>query len=144
VRDFILFVDDEASIRRYCQQELEAAGFRVALASDGQEALAILDMLGDSAVNLVVLDRHMPVCNGQNAARNIKERHPLLPVILFTADRRYERLRDRFVDASVIKSDNLAPLLAAISDLLLTNGSSQPCLGDDSKRTLARSALGKN
>jgi len=35
----ILFADNERGIRQYCRQELEADGFRIVLAEDGEEAV---------------------------------------------------------------------------------------------------------
>jgi DNA-binding NtrC family response regulator len=111
----ILFVDDERGIRQYCKQELEAEGFNVILAEDGEGAIDVLD---EHRVDLVILDEHMPRCTGRQAAKHIKRLCPDLPVILFTLDTDYERYRSQFVEATIIKSECLDSLKAAIARLL--------------------------
>jgi two-component system phosphate regulon response regulator PhoB len=115
MRGTILFADDQRRLREYCKQELEAEGFRVVLAEDGEEAL---DVLGTLAVDLVILDEHMPRCSGLEAAKRIKERYPSLAIILFTADADYERYKSPLVDAVVIKSEEITALKAAVVQLL--------------------------
>lgn len=111
----ILLADDERGIRQYCQEELEAEGFRVILAEDGEDALAILEQL---VVDLVVLDQHMPRCDGLQAAKQIKQLDAGLPVILFTADQHFERFANSSIDACVMKSDDLGKLKDEIAELL--------------------------
>jgi two-component system response regulator MprA len=113
----ILFADNEPGIRQFCKQELEAEGFRVVLAIDGEDAV---DTLRTVAVDLAILDEHMPRCSGLEAARHIKRWYPHLPVILFTADQDYERYRSPLLDAAVIKSEDLAALKAAVNELLFS------------------------
>ena len=111
----ILLADDERGIRQYCQEELEAEGFRVILAEDGEDALAILEQL---VVDLVILDQNMPRCDGLEAAKHIKKMDADLPVILFTADQHFERLANSSIDACVMKTDDLGKLKAEIAELL--------------------------
>ena len=111
----ILLADDERGIRKYCQEELEAEGFRVILAEDGDDALAILEQL---VVDLVVLDQHMPRCDGLQAAKHIKQLDASLPVILFTADQHYDRYANSSIDACVLKTEDLGQLKEKINELL--------------------------
>ncbi len=111
----IIFADNERGIRRFCKEELEAVGYRVLLAEDGEDAL---DALETCAVDLVILDEHMPRCSGREAARRIKQWHPSLPLILFTADTDFERYTGSLFDVAVIKSEDLSALKAAVADLL--------------------------
>jgi len=111
----ILLADDQRGIRQFCKQELESAGFRVVPVEDGDEAL---DTLESIVVDLVILDEHMPRCSGREAARQIKQLLPNLPVILFTADPLYERYRRPWIDAVVTKSEDLALLQGEIARLL--------------------------
>jgi signal transduction histidine kinase len=64
----ILVVDDTADNRYVAAKWLERAGFRVALASTGEEALA----LARRDVDLVVLDVHLPDLHGFEVARKLK------------------------------------------------------------------------
>ncbi len=110
----IVFADDERGIRRFCKEELESAGYCVLLAGDGEEASHLVDSM---PVDVAVLDLHMPRCNGLEAARRIKKRHPWLPVILYTVDPDYDRYKGPLVDACVVKSENVAILRDAIEQL---------------------------
>jgi len=58
----ILVADDEVLLRETLQDALEQAGYRVAVARHGLEALAMLDGLARPA--LVALDLQMPVMDG--------------------------------------------------------------------------------
>jgi DNA-binding NtrC family response regulator len=110
----VLFADNERSIRRFVKQELESEGYGVILTEDGTETLEMLDRF---VVDVVILDEHMPRCSGLEAAKRIKQRHPDLPVVLFTADADYERYKSSYVDAAILKSADLGMLKAAIGKL---------------------------
>src|SRR5262249_23623128 len=64
--------DDEILLRESLQDALEQAGYRVALARHGLEALAMLDRLARPA--LVVLDLQMPVMDGVQFLDEIRKR----------------------------------------------------------------------
>jgi CheY-like chemotaxis protein len=59
----VLVVDDEASIRLVTRQTLEAFGYRVLLASDGAEALALYAQKRDE-IDVVLSDMLMPILDG--------------------------------------------------------------------------------
>jgi DNA-binding response OmpR family regulator len=115
MKQVILFADNERGVRKFLKKELESEGFCVLLTEDGSEALEVLDRF---VVDAVILDEHMPRCDGRLAARRIKKRHPTLPVILFTADQDFETYAGPEVDATIIKSEDLRPLKAALARLL--------------------------
>jgi len=117
MKHVILFADNERGIRQFVKQELEAEGYDVVLTEDGTDTL---DILRQFVVDVVVLDEHMPRCSGRDAARSIKQCHPDLPVVLFTADTDYEQFKSLSVDVAVIKSADLGLLKAAIAKLLNT------------------------
>lgn len=77
---FILVVDDEASIRHLTRQILEAHGFRTLVASNGAEAIDIIES-GDHDVELVLTDMSMPVMDGAATAAYLLEHHPQIAVI---------------------------------------------------------------
>ena len=112
----ILFVDNDYSIRRYCKQELETAGFEVVLAADGEEAVNIFD---PQSIDLVILDEHMPRCSGMKAAAHLRTIACQVPIILFTADSDYVDYHAAPIDACIAKSENLTDLIVTIDELLI-------------------------
>jgi CheY-like chemotaxis protein len=79
----ILFVDDEASIRRVCLRALSQAGYRVDEAPDGRTAA---DKLAAARYDLLITDIKMPRMNGVELVRHARRNHHHLPVIVITAD----------------------------------------------------------
>lgn len=78
----VLVVDDSAIDRRLAGRLLEKAGFTVAYASDGDEALAVIERATPA---IVVTDLHMPKLNGLELVAAIRKTRPKLPVVLMTA-----------------------------------------------------------
>jgi DNA-binding response OmpR family regulator len=77
----ILVADDEKDIRNLIKLSLEASGYIVLTAQDGKEAW---DIVAAQEVHLAILDVMMPVIDGFNLLRKIRE-HSTLPVIFLTA-----------------------------------------------------------
>lgn len=80
----ILVVDDQEVLRRLIRHELEAAGFQVLLADDGQTAWSIL-AAGKEPVDLVVTDIVMPVMGGVELAARVATLPSPPPVIFISA-----------------------------------------------------------
>ncbi len=78
----ILVVEDERPIAEFVQRGLEADGYSVTCAWDGEEGLA-LARTGDYA--LVVLDVLLPKLSGLEVIRGIRKMDEALPVIMLTA-----------------------------------------------------------
>ncbi len=82
-RPTILAVDDDPAMLGILNEALEAAGYNVLVALQGEMALAVLDRITPDAV---LLDAMMPGIDGFETCRRIK-RHPagaLIPVIFMT------------------------------------------------------------
>ncbi|HEX5385114.1 MAG TPA: CHASE domain-containing protein [Gemmatimonadales bacterium] len=77
----VLLADDEPALRRIGRAALERAGFEVALAVDGREALALAHASADR-LRLIVLDLTMPEMGGADVARQLKAAHPRLPIVV--------------------------------------------------------------
>ncbi|MEW5958168.1 MAG: response regulator transcription factor [Chloroflexota bacterium] len=77
----ILVVDDEQKMVKLVRTYLEGAGFRVVVAYDGQEALAIFR---HEQPDLLVLDLMLPEIDGLDVARTIR-RASNVPIIMLTA-----------------------------------------------------------
>jgi DNA-binding response OmpR family regulator len=79
----VLIIDDEENIRRMTRLALEAAGYEVGEACDGERGL---EEFGDgSGWDAVLLDQRMPGLDGLETLRRIKERRPETRVVMATA-----------------------------------------------------------
>ncbi|PKL42617.1 MAG: hypothetical protein CVV41_13795 [Candidatus Riflebacteria bacterium HGW-Riflebacteria-1] len=80
----ILVVEDSATQAQNLKHLLESRQFNVTLAGDGKHAL---EMIAAQAPDLVITDIVMPVMNGYELCRQIKEKESTLniPVILLTS-----------------------------------------------------------
>jgi DNA-binding response OmpR family regulator len=78
----ILIADDDELIRELIGLYLRNEGFLTSDASNGTEALAIID---EAAVDLVILDIMMPHMDGWELCREIRRRNPELPLLMVTA-----------------------------------------------------------
>src|SRR5579864_3407425 len=78
----ILVVDDDESLRRVMQMQLEEAGYEVLAASQGKDALALIE---DTTPALVITDLKMPGISGLDLLRKLREANPETTVIMITA-----------------------------------------------------------
>lgn len=78
----ILIVEDDLSLSEALSDTLELAGFRIAAASNGLEAL---EVLAKRRVRLVISDVQMRKMDGQTLLERIKSNQAELPVLLMTA-----------------------------------------------------------
>jgi len=112
----VLIVDDESNLRELYRGELSEAGYDVATASTGEEALAMIEEAGP---DLVTLDVRMPGMGGIEALREIRELDPGIPVIMLTAYPEYKSDFDVMAaDAYVVKSSNVRPLIEKVDFIL--------------------------
>jgi CheY-like chemotaxis protein len=79
----VLVVDDEEAIVKSAQTVLEMHGYRVLLAADGTDALAIFAQ-NSGGVAAVLTDLMMPVMDGMALIRALRKMQPGLPVIAST------------------------------------------------------------
>ena len=77
----ILLVDDEVAIIENLQPFLERSGFKVTSASNGQQAL---EEISHRSPDLVVMDVLMPIMDGRQVLRELRQQENWLPVILLT------------------------------------------------------------
>jgi len=80
----ILLVDDERDLVDMVKMRLEAGGFEVLTAYDGQGAL---DRARREKPDLIILDLMLPKIDGYKVCRMLKfdEKYKNIPVIMFTA-----------------------------------------------------------
>ncbi|HEX6231164.1 MAG TPA: response regulator transcription factor [Actinomycetota bacterium] len=114
----ILVVDDEPAVRDALERALRSAGYAVGTASDGAQAITAIERDRPDAV---VLDVLMPVLDGFEACRRLREGGDRTPVLMLTArDAVGDRVEglDAGADDYLVKPFALEELLARIRALL--------------------------
>lgn len=124
----LLVVDDDPDVRDSLSRALRYAGYQVITAIHGGEAL---DVVARSPVDLIVLDVLMPIMDGFEACRRLRERGDATPVLVLTArdsvDDRVTGL-DAGADDYLVKPFDLDELFARVRALhrRVTEDEAQP------------------
>jgi DNA-binding response OmpR family regulator len=112
----ILLVDDERSIRDALSKVLQAEGYEVALAGNGQEAIEKHEA---EHVDLLLLDLGLPVKDGWTALAWLGAVDRLLPVIIITGRwKQSERAAAARADVLMEKPLDVPLLLQIIHELV--------------------------
>jgi DNA-binding response OmpR family regulator len=116
----ILIAEDEPSILLSLEFLLKNAGHDVAVARDGDEALR---MIASSPPDLLVLDIMLPITNGFEVCRRIRETpaHAGMRILMLTARGRDSEIRkglDYGADAYMTKPFATRELLGTVAELL--------------------------
>jgi signal transduction histidine kinase len=77
----VVVVDDQAVVRTFLADALQGAGFRVSVAAEGGEALAVVRR---DPPQVVVTDLAMRGMDGQALLRTLRESHPAVVPVVFT------------------------------------------------------------
>ncbi len=112
----VLLVEDEPAQREVLGYNLEADGFRVLTASNGEEALL---MVSEMPPDIIVLDWMMPNVSGIEVCRQLKTRSETrgIPIIMLSArSEEVDRVRglETGADDYVIKPYSLVELMARV------------------------------
>ena len=113
----VLVVDDEQDITTLMRDFLEAAGYRVLTAPDGQAALATLET---NDVDCILLDIMMPGLSGFDVLRRIRETRDV-PVLFLTAkDEDSDKIRGLGLggDDYIVKSATPGEIVARVTAVL--------------------------
>lgn len=78
----IMVVDDNQDFLFTMDYWLRSKGYKVTTAPNGKEAV---DKLKKDPVDIVFLDLHMPVMDGVQTLKNIREFNQEIPVVIITA-----------------------------------------------------------
>ena len=113
-RGVVLFADDEDAIRLVGRRFLEADGWSVMEATDGLEAIQIIQAY-TGRLDLVITDLNMPRVTGRELAEVLSVFRPGLPVLGITGflsavnhDRRLPILPKPFTETSLLQAVRLA------------------------------------
>ena len=113
----VLVVDDEVALRSMIQHILEELGYTVITAEHGAQALELFDHVPDE-VQLVLLDLNMPVLDGAETARAMRDRKPDIPILVMSgiadgdALQRFESMRISGFIPKPFAPDQLAQAIA--------------------------------
>jgi DNA-binding response OmpR family regulator len=113
----ILVVDDDPSILKFVQANLEARNYKVFLAVDGEEALRMAEK---EKPDLLILDIVMPEMDGFVVCRKIRE-WSSVPIIMLSAregENDLEKCKACGADDYLTKPFVLRELLALVKTLL--------------------------
>ncbi|AXC11667.1 C4-dicarboxylate transport transcriptional regulatory protein [Acidisarcina polymorpha] len=80
----ILLVDDDAIQASTRQAILERAGLSVDVATNGRDALSFVQSPDGYSVSLVITDHLMPVMNGPEFVRSLRESGYKFPVVVLS------------------------------------------------------------
>jgi CheY-like chemotaxis protein len=114
----ILVVDDEQNFLELMLRILSKRGFAVKTASNGDEALKLLEQ---QSFDLALLDIKMGPMNGIQLLEKIKERQPMVKAIMMTAYPTNEtrvQAKDLGASAYLTKPVELNALIEAMNSLL--------------------------
>lgn len=115
-KPYVLLVEDEPAQREVLSYNLEAEGYRVGTAVDGEQAL---QMVADELPDLIVLDWMMPLVSGIEVCRRLKMRPETraVPVIMLSARaEEVDRIRglETGADDYVVKPYSVMELMARV------------------------------
>lgn len=116
----ILMVDDEPDFLDMVRTRLEAGGYEIITASDGQQGL---ERAKKEKPDLIILDLMLPRMDGYKVCGLLKKdtRYSRIPIIILTARAQGEDVKlgaELGADAYIIKPFDAAALLGKIKELL--------------------------
>jgi DNA-binding response OmpR family regulator len=135
IKESVLVVDDDVRILRMIHRIMELEGYRVLIASGGEEALGVFNQ---ETPSLVLLDIMMPDMDGITACRRIRE-FSQVPIIVVTAkDSSEEKVEgldagaDDYVTKPLSSEELAARVRAVLRRAKFPDEPSQPvfCSGD--------------
>ena len=110
----ILIIEDEPDIARGLKDALEFEGFEVLTSGRGREGIKALRERG---ANLVILDLMLPDINGFSVCEEIRQSHPVVPIVMLTArSQETDKIRglESGADDYVTKPFSVGELIARI------------------------------
>jgi len=112
----ILLVEDDEHQRMLYRMELEDEGYAVIIATNGWEAL---ELVQKHQPDVVVLDLHLPQMDGVELLGRMVGIDNALPVIIYSG---YETFKDNFLtwvaDTYLVKCSDISPLKKEIREVL--------------------------
>ena len=114
----ILVVEDDAELRELFRQVLGKNGYQAVGAADGVQAL---DALDNDYYDLIISDVMMPVMDGYELVRQLREAGITIPVLMITAKDGFDDMRTGFLsgtDDYMVKPVNVNEMVLRVGALL--------------------------
>ncbi len=114
----ILIAEDDGELRQLFQHVLTKNGYSVKGVSNGQEAL---DALAQDYCDLIISDIMMPVMDGYQLVRTLRDSGDRIPVLMITAKDSFDDMRTGFqsgIDDYMVKPINVNEMVLRVGALL--------------------------
>ncbi|ADH98188.1 response regulator transcription factor [Salisediminibacterium selenitireducens] len=114
----VLIIEDDANIAELVSLYMEKEGWRVTIASDGEEGLSCYY---DSEPDLLIVDIMLPEVNGLDICRDVRQDDRLVPILILTGKGETDdivRGLDAGADDYLVKPFEPKELLARVKSLL--------------------------
>ena len=114
----ILIAEDDAKLRVLFQRVLSRENYAVKTVSNGQEALEAMDA---EYFDLIITDIMMPVMDGYEMVRRIRESGSVIPILMITARDAFDDMRQGFrsgTDDYMTKPVNVNEMVLRVEALL--------------------------
>lgn len=124
----ILLVEDESNIQELISEILKEEGYDITCASNGQEGY---DLFKDNKYDLIISDVMMPILDGHQFVKLVRNKDKDIPIILLTAlNEEYDEIKgfDLGVDDYISKPFSYKILVKRVASMLKRTQS-----GDESK-----------
>jgi CheY-like chemotaxis protein len=117
-RPVILCIDDEDLGLEIRKLVLEREGFTVLTAKDGATGLALF---GTETIDAVIVDYAMPGMDGGQVATMLRNRNPVIPILMLSAYVALPEQVMRVVSATATKGDGAFTLVEKLREMLQAN-----------------------
>ena len=114
----VLVVEDDRDLRQLFTRVLQRSGYETLEAGDGQQALEVLER---EYVDVIISDIMMPVMDGYELVRSLREADMNMPVLMITAKDAFDDMRRGFLsgtDDYMIKPVNVNEMVLRVGALL--------------------------
>lgn len=114
----ILIAEDDKELRQLFQSVLVKNGYNVKVVSNGAEAL---DIIENNYFDLIISDIMMPVMDGYELVRSLRDSGYTTPVMMITAKTTYDDMRLGFLSGSddyMVKPVNVNEMVLRVGALL--------------------------
>lgn len=114
----ILIVEDDYKLRQVFVRALSREGYAIKAVSNGQEALEAIDQ---DFYNLIITDIMMPVMDGYELVRELRDAGDTTPVLMITAKDAFDDMRQGFrsgTDDYMTKPVNVNEMILRVEALL--------------------------